>query len=317
MRCKNLMLAVALGVVLPWFLLLSVEPVYYSQQQPTELPTVTQQSNRDDLEVAVLTADDCVEFMELDDYLLGVVLAEMPASFEMEALRAQAVVARTFTCKGMQTSRHGQAAVCTQASCCQAYISADEYIRNGGTEANVQRVKGAVDSTCNQVLYYEDELIVATYFSCSGGRTEDAVAVWGTQVPYLQATDSPGEEDASHYMDTEIFDVDRFEQLLGGTLDGGIGSVTYTAGGGVETIEIGGITYTGIQLRQKLGLRSTAFTISIAADKVSVTTKGYGHRVGMSQYGANAMAASGSGYEEILCYYYKGTNLGLIDEMIV
>ncbi len=314
-RYKNLLLAIALGLVLPWLLLLSVEPVEYQRQTP--VVTQPAQQRPSGPAVKVLLEDGFVAEMDLNEYLIGVVLGEMPASFEMEALKAQAVVARTFTCKSMQTSRHEEAALCTDASCCQAYISQADYCEGGGTEANVQRIRTAVEGTHPQVLYYDGELIVATYFSCSGGRTEDAVAVWGTDVPYLQATDSPGEENATHYMDTVTFNTREFERLLGGSVTGGVGSVTYTDGGGVDTIYIGGNAYTGTQLRKTLGLRSTAFVISIVGDTVTVTTKGFGHRVGMSQYGANAMAASGSTYDEILYYYYKGTKLGLLDEMMV
>lgn len=312
MRIRNLLLAVFLGLVLPWLLLLALEPAY--EQEP---PTQQTQPEETPMSVAVLLENGAITDMELEEYLLGVVLAEMPASFEYEALKAQAVVARTYTCKSMLSSKHPEAAVCTQASCCQAYISPEAYISKGGQAGSVDRIRNAVSSTAGQVLFYNDELIVATYFSCSGGRTEDAVAVWGSDVPYLQATDSPGEEQATHYMDTVSFTLSEFEKLLGGSLGSGVGKVTYTDGGGVDTVVIGGKEYAGTELRQKLGLRSTAFVISVTDDTVSVTTKGYGHRVGMSQYGANAMAENGSAYDQILYYYYKGTKLGQINEMMV
>lgn len=311
MRVRNILLAAFLGLLLPWLLLLAVEPDY-EQEEPTQ-PVPVETSS---MTVAVLLENGAITEMELEEYLLGVVLAEMPASFEYEALKAQAVVARTFTCKSILSSKHPEAAVCTRASCCQAYISQERYLKNGGQAGSVERIKRAVTDTAGQVLLYDGELIVATYFSCSGGRTEDAVAVWGTDVPYLQATDSPGEEQATHYMDTVSFTVQEFETLLGGKF-GSIGEVTYTDGSGVDTIFIADTQYTGIELRQKLGLRSTAFTISFANDTVTVTTKGYGHRVGMSQYGANAMAENGNSYEQILYYYYKGTHLGQISEMMV
>lgn len=314
MRYKNFMFAVALGVVLPWLLLLSVEPV----QAPHQENSVTQtQQTQTGPEVSVLMSDGTVTDMELSDYLVGVVMGEMPASFETEALKAQAVVARTFTCKSILSSKHSGAHVCTDSACCQAYLSQEQYYEKGGQSADVEKIKNAVESTAGQALYYEGALIEATYFSCSGGRTEDALAVWGTDVPYLQATDSPGEEYAAHYMDTVTFTVSEFEEKTGADLSGGIGSITYTDGGGVDTIYIGTVAYTGTQLRQKLSLRSTAFVISVVGDTVTVTTKGYGHRVGMSQYGANAMAKKGSTYEQILYYYYKGTELGNIDEMMI
>lgn len=148
-------------------------------------------------------------------------------------------------------------------------------------------------ATSGWVLTYEGELIEATYFSCSGGSTEDAAAVWGTEFPYLQAVASPGEEKAAHYTDTVRLSAEAFQDALGVTLSGSPGSwfrdVTYTDGGGIDTIVIGGTSYKGTSLRSALGLRSTAFSISTTEDTVTITTRGYGHRVGMSQYGADAM----------------------------
>ena len=167
--------------------------------------------------------------------------------------------------------------------------------------------------TSGYVLTYQGELIEATYFSCSGGSTEDAVAVWGTDVPYLRATDSPGEENAAHYTDTVTFTPAEFANALSleltGNPAGWLGKVTYTAGGGVDTMEIGGISFKGTALRKILNLRSTAFTMSAGENGITVTTKGYGHRVGMSQYGADAMAVAGSSFAEILAHYYRGTTL--------
>ena len=177
----------------------------------------------------------------------------------------------------------------------------------------LDKVKAAVSATTGQVVTYKNQLIEATYFSCSGGRTEDAVAVWGTDVPYLQAVDSPGEEKATHYADTVHFTGTEFARLLGLQLKGNpttwLGAVTYTDGGGVATMTIGGTVFKGTELRQKLGLSSTAFSLEVVADVVKIVTKGFGHRVGMSQYGAEAMAVGGSSYQEILAYDYPGTRL--------
>jgi stage II sporulation protein D len=163
-------------------------------------------------------------------------------------------------------------------------------------------------------LYFDGVLIEATYFSCSGGSTEDAVAVWGTSFPYLRATPSPGEEGAAHYTDTVSYTKTELETLLGISLTGSpeywIGMTTYTAGGGVATMEICGHTFQGTQLRSLLKLRSTAITVTAGEDMLHFTTRGFGHRVGMSQYGAEAMAVAGSSYREILSYYYRGAVIG-------
>ncbi len=279
------------------------------ESTPAELSSTDQQTK-----VSVLLDDSDAVQLDMQTYLTGVVLAEMPASFELEALKAQAIVARTYALKRMETSnKHPGKQICTNPGCCQGYKSAEDYLAADGPQDALDKVRKAVEQTDGLVLTYGDQLIDATYFSCSGGSTEDAVAVWGAEVPYLQATDSPGEEHAVHNTDSELFSAASFAQLLGADLSGDpadwFGPVTYTKGGGVDTMEIGGVVYRGTTLRSQLGLRSTDFTVSVSGDAITITTHGFGHRVGMSQYGADAMAAAGSTCEEILAHYYQGTSL--------
>lgn len=278
------------------------------------LESVPETEERPDRPVMVRLSNGTMQQMELEDYLTGVVLGEMPADFEPEALKAQAVAARTYTVKTVQTARkHPDGSICTDSTCCQAYLSREDYLSKGGTEENLEKVRSAVLDTAGYVLTYEGELIEATYFSCSGGSTEDAFAVWGTAYPYLRSVASPGEEDAAHYCDTIMFTPEQFQERLGRTLEGDprswFAEKTYTPGGGIDTMTIGGEGYTGTQLRRLLGLPSTAMTISASADTITVVTRGYGHRVGMSQYGADAMAVTGSDYKQILAHYYPGTTL--------
>ena len=188
--------------------------------------------------------------MGMDAYLLGAVLAEMPADFEGEALKAQAVAAITFARRAYVTGgKHGDGAVCTNYACCQAYIAPEDYLQRGGTQEDVDWVRSCVEATSDLVLTYEGALIEATYFSCSGGRTEDAEAVWGTEYPYLQAVDSPGEENAAHYRDTVWFMPEFFAGLLGLELTGNpeewFGETEYTDGGGVDTMTIGDTLFRG------------------------------------------------------------------------
>lgn len=250
---------------------------------------------------------DIIE-IELEEYVLSVVLAEMPADFEVEALKAQAVLARTYVVKRVKhQSKHSNAHVCADSTCCQGFISVNEY---EGSDESLSKVTAAVKSTAGQVLSYGGDLIDATYFSCSGGRTENAAAVWGTDVPYLKATDSPGEEQASQYLSTVVIDQQECLLKLGLTnkvLQ--INDVSYTEGGGVNIINICGKDFSGVQIRQLLGLKSTAFRMNLVGNNVIITVKGYGHRVGMSQYGADAMASQGYTYDEILTHYYSGTEL--------
>jgi stage II sporulation protein D len=264
--------------------------------------------------ISVLSADGTSVSMELEEYLIGVLLGEMPMDFAMEALKSQAVVARTYTLRRNSTTpKHKGGAVCMESACCQSYCSAKNYIANGGTEPSVNKAIDAVAATRGQVLTYNGMLIEATYFSCSGGRTEDALSVWGTDIPYLQAVDSPGEENAVHYTDSLTFSAAEFENRLGLSLSGDptewFGNVTYTDGRGVEHMVIGGVAFKGTELRQKLGIRSTAFTVTPLENSVHITTKGFGHRVGMSQYGAEAMAVKGNTYRQILAHYYPGTTV--------
>jgi stage II sporulation protein D len=247
------------------------------------------------------------------------VLGEVPASFEIEALKAQAVAARTYTLRCIQEGdRHPDGAVCTDYKCCQAYCEPDEYLRSGGTQANIDKVFGAVNQTAGQVVCYDGELIYATYFASSGGITEDAREVWGQAFPYLVSVSSPGEKDTAYHGEKLTFTTSEFQERLGVTLQGSpevwFGKVRYTVGGGVDAIRIGARLYSGLELRRAFGLRSTIFTVSASAETITFETKGYGHRVGLSQYGADAMAVAGYDYDGILAHYYRGTTIETFDQ---
>jgi len=265
-------------------------------------------------EISVIDSENNVKSLDFNTYLIGVLLAEVPASFETEALKAQAVVARTYALRAItQHSKHEGADVCTDSACCQGYLEQQAYLDMGGTNEKINKMKQAVNETDDLVLTYDAQLIQATYFSASGGSTEDAVAVWGTDVPYLRATQSPGEEHATYHTDEVVYPLETFQNLL--SLDKSIqpeallGPVTYTAGGGVNTMYLGGKQFTGTQLRSLLNLRSTDFEMKITGAGVAITTHGYGHRVGMSQYGADAIEKDGENYQQILSHYYAGTKL--------
>ena len=248
--------------------------------------------------------------LSLDAYLQRVLLGEMPISFEKEALKAQAVAARTYTAKAMAGGKHG-GKLCTDSTCCQAFCDAAAFA--SFTPEEREKAADAVRETDALVLTYDGALIEATFFSCSGGRTEDAVAVWGTDYPYLRSVESPGEEAAKYDTDSRLVSKRELETALEITLSDNAaswaGAVQLTSGGGVETIELGGKRFLGVYLRKALGLRSTAFTVTPEGDALRFDTRGYGHRVGLSQYGANAMAADGADFREILRHYYPGTAL--------
>lgn len=319
---QDIGIAFIMGLIVPSLLLAAVMSL---SGDHTQVPLITEYvpatvsepevgADNSQRRIPVLYEDGQIRELPLNDYLTSVVLAEMPVSFEEEALKAQTVVARTYTIRAVNgASKHENAAVCTNSTCCQGYIDAEEYVSSGGSTEAVQLIHRLVESTDGQVLTYKGDLIEATYFSCSGGVTEDALAVWGTDVPYLQSVVSPGEEHATYFTDTVTFTAEELEARLAITLNGAAASwfsnITYTDGGGVATIQIGGVEFSGTQLRKLLSLRSTAFSVTAEEDSITIHTRGYGHRVGMSQYGADAMAASGSTYPQILSHYYQGTEL--------
>lgn len=318
---KQIIQSVVFGMVIPTALVNTVEKVV--DRDPAEgqvisgvvQETVSESDQTSKLVwIPVLLEDGSVEMMELEEYVSRVVLGEVPASFETEALKAQAVAARTYTLYCVQTGdRHPMGAVCTDYRCCQAYQAPQDYLDCGGSEEGIERIRQAVQDTAGQVLCYDGELIVATYFASSGGMTEDAEEVWGQAFPYLTSVESPGEEDSAYYDDAVTVTAEQFQQTLGVTLNGTpdhwFGKVYESAGDGVGVIRIGGKLYGGTEIRSLFGLRSTIFSITTTADTVTFHTKGYGHRVGMSQYGADAMAASGSTYDEILTHYYTGITI--------
>lgn len=247
--------------------------------------------------------------MELEEYIRRVVLAEMPAYFEPDALGAQAVAARTFAWRVVTTGgKHGDGSICTASSCCQGYLEPGQYLQSYGTPADLEKITAAVQATAGLIVTYQGAPIVAAYFSSSSGLTEDAAAVWGSARPYLIAQESP-EADTQQRV---VFSRAYLEKTLGVSLDGAetwFADWTYTPGQGVDTVKIGCRVFTGTKLRQLLGLRSTVFTVAVEHDAAVFTVHGFGHRVGMSQYGADAMAAQGSTFREILGYYYPGTEL--------
>ncbi len=251
--------------------------------------------------------------MELETYILGVLLAEMPVTFEVEALKAQAVAARTYTLRCVSNPRVHGGGVCTKSSCCQGYVSPEKYIIRGGKYENLEKMRKAVEATKGLVMTYKGQLILSTYFSCSGGRTETAMEVWGQNHPYLQSVPSPGEEYAEVYSDIKRITTAEFAAALGLELEGEpsawFKNISYTTGGGILKMTIGDKNFKGTELRAALGLPSAAISFSINGDVITIKTLGYGHRIGMSQFGADAMARKGKTYTEILLHYYTGVKL--------
>lgn len=274
-----------------------------------------------DYTVRVLMDDGTVEEQTMADYLWSVVAAEMPAAFELDALRAQAVCARTYTLwKATRGSKHGDADVCTDSSCCQAFITREAAAERWGQRAEeyAAKIAGAVADTDGMVAAYGDGPIQAVFFSSASGATEDAAAVWGSSLPYLVSVDSPEGEEVPNYHSTVTLTAEEARALvtaaypdadLSGPPSEWFTGLTYTASGRVAEVKVGGVTLSGGAARNLFSLRSACFEVEAEEDRITFSVTGYGHGVGMSQYGANAMAKGGSSWEEILKHYYTGITL--------
>lgn len=264
-----------------------------------------------------------IEEIELDTYLLGVVSSEMPASFEIEALKAQAVVARTYTIyKITEGKKHESADICDDSKCCQAWISKEDRL-NKWDEQNKEeywaKIEEAVNSTKGKIVTYEGKPINAFFHSNSGGKTDTATSVWGgSNYPYLQTVATSGEDTYSQYS-SEVnltkeefinkikeyhsnFQIDFF-------LENQIEILEYTEGERVKTIKIGNLNLSGVEIRNMFGLKSAKFQVNIEGENIKFNVIGYGHGVGMSQTGADSMAKQGNNYEEIINHFYKSTKI--------
>lgn len=232
--------------------------------------------------------------LSLKEYLRGVLAGEIPASFPEEALKAQAVAARTYI------MRDPEAVYCDDPAHCMAYSKEFD-----------PRLDAAIEQTNGEILVYDDEPILAVFFAASSGKTENAVDVWGGDYPYLTAVESVGEEDAPRFSGTVTVTVEEFWKTLDSIKpsDTPFGTIERTPSGGVIDIEISGVKVKGTEMRALFGLNSTNFTVAIIGGNVVFETKGFGHGVGMSQYGARAMALNGADYKEILAHYYTDTRL--------
>ena len=272
--------------------------------------------------VRVLCADGSVADRALEDYLFGVVAGEMPATFALEALKAQAVAARSYTLYCAATGKHAAAGadVCTDPACCQAWCG-EESLRERWGESyaeNAEKIRGAVAATAGELLRYEGAPVFAAFHASSAGATEDCGQIWSPQ-PYLVSVSSPetAETVPNFVSRLDCAPLDFRDTLLSaapeadftGAPESWIGPIRRDESGRVAEAELGGVPFSGKELRRLFSLRSTAFTLEYAEGGFVFTVTGSGHGVGMSQYGANVMAAQGADYRQILAHYYPGTEL--------
>ena len=299
----------------------------------TELPRTEQTAPVQPAVKAVYDADrtlrvldgETVREMTLADYLVGVTAAEMPASFAEEALKAQAVAARTYTLYKLTSGgNHGDTAdICTDSTCCQAYISQEAARSSWGEQADAleEKIRTAVTDTDGEAILYGGVPILAVFHSSSAGLTRAAGQVWQNDLPYLQPVDSP-EASASipnYYSRVDFSPETIREKLLAripaadlaGDQKTWLKNAVRDSAGSVETVEVGGVAVKGSTVRAALGLRSACFEWELQDGRFVFYVTGHGHGVGLSQYGANAMAEAGADYKTILTHYYTGVTVAV------
>ena len=255
-----------------------------------------------------------------DEYLYYTLASEMPASFHKEALKAQCICIRTYAKNKQKTKSHPDGAdLCTDINHCQAYTTDDALKDKWKENYNYykDKLQSAVTETKNMIITYNNEPIDAIYHSSNNGYTENSEDVWQKKLPYLRSVKSPDENSPHcnytyHIKAKELYSLIK-EKYPDAKMNKGIGKITYTTGGNIKTINLYSVEIKGHELRKLLDLKSASFDITENNDTVEITTHGYGHGVGLSQYGANQMAHNGNTFREIITHYYTGTQISEIE----
>ena len=268
--------------------------------------------------------EDRVCDMEVEQYIKEVTAAEMPADFHSEALKAQAIAARTYLTnrvrvykKSETPEEHKGALICTDSTHCKAWTSEATKREQWGNSAdkNWNKISDAVDSTKNLIITYNKQPISAVFHSTSSGFTENAKDVWGGDVEYLVSVKSEGDMKSPKFNSEAEFSVEEFKRIAENNIEGIdwskglVNNIQRSEAGGIKSVEIGGVLIKGSNFRFMYGLRSANIEIEILENSIKMYVKGYGHGVGMSQYGANYMAMDGKNYEDILKTYYTGVEI--------
>lgn len=268
----------------------------------------------------LLTDTNQIVEMNFEDYIKGVLIGEMPVSYELEALKAQALVARTYTLYKLENGEnvHGGADMCDDINCCQCFKTKEYAFASWDDEKENEKwlkIEEAVKATRNQYITYNNETIAAFFHANSGGKTEDVKYIWGeVEIPYLKSV-AGYEKDLDE--EIKIFKIEQFEELIKEKYDsykydsGEVKVIDYTTSGRVNSIQLGNITLKATEFRNLLSLKSTNINIEATDEAVTIKTNGYGHGVGMSQVGANQMALDGKKYDEIIKHYYTGVEIAL------
>ena len=284
---------------------------YQQEEFTVKKDTIIEENKNEMVQKVNIKYNDKIVNLDLEDYVVGVVACEMPASFDIEALKAMAVAARTFALYKIKTNKNYKLSTTTKDQC---YITQNQMKKRWGKsyEKNYNKIKSAVEKTKNEYLTYKDKVIISFYFSISNGKTENCENVFSQKLDYLVSVDSSWDKKYSYKEKTIKFNEAEFLKKLN------ISSkkvsnikIERDKTGRAKYVTINDKKFKGTSFRKKLSLRSTDIIIIINNGIVSIETKGYGHGVGMSQYGANGMAKEGYKYDEILKHYYKGVKLSV------
>lgn len=285
---------------------LSVIAISGSKKETTYFNNAKKEDVKEEIKLALkdtLTGE--IKNIELEDYIVGVVAGEMPASFNEEALKAQAIASRTYAMYKMKNSNGTYDLVTDKTN--QVYITEDKMksLWQENFDYYFEKIKKAVYDTKDLIMTYNGDVILSLYFARSNGKTEDAIAVFGSNQEYLKSVESPEENLTSEVTISK----DKFCNKLNISCDAiNISNVLKSSSGRINSLNINGKTFKGTEIRTLFDLKSTDFDISIGSE-IKFVTKGYGHGVGMSQYGANKLAQNGKNYEEILKHYYQNINI--------
>ena len=288
-----------------------------SENTADQMTKITETAeNNDVFKVYMADSGEVAELTALD-YITGVVAAEMPAYFDEEALKAQAVTSYTYACYVRDRASHDQnnqirgADLSDQSSSYQAYRSTENLKSIWGDDFQTyySKVRNAVSEVIGKKIVYDDEPIMAAFHAMSWGMTEDCENVWGGELTYLKSVDSAEDSENSSFINTFVFTDSEFKKILGISGNIEIGEIVYTTAGMVDTVTVNSVVYTGTRIRSLFSLASPCFTINRTDGNIIFTTKGKGHGVGMSQNGANALAKEGYTWDEIILHYYSGVTI--------
>ena len=335
---KKILLYILSFIILFFILpiIFTITPKAETEEVVSNIENVTQEQPEQEVETTIYdyqkyktiklfhSGSGQIEELPIDEYLYGVVSSEMPANFEIEALKAQAIVARTYTIYQIMNNsgKHPGADICDNSSCCQAWISKDERLSKWApeeAESNWNKIVDAVNSTSGKIITYQNKPINAFFHSNSGGKTESSLNIWGgIDYPYLKSVETAGEEGYTQYSSEAKFTKEellnklkeKYEDCeIDYSQENCIQILEYTTSGRVKTIKFGNKEIAGTEARTILELRSTNFTFTISEDEIIFSVIGYGHGVGMSQTGADALAKSGSNCEEIIKHFYTDVEI--------